>query len=71
MRPLVQALVLLALAAAVGALGRWGRRNAPRLAPGALSERDRAHRAAVLRRGGLACYVVAFLLAAFGVASAF
>ncbi len=65
----MQAAVLLVLAAAVAALGRWGRRNAPRLARGALSERDQDHRAAVLRRGGLACYVAAVLLAAFGLAS--
>lgn len=54
---------LLAVAAVLVLLGRWGRRNASSLVPGSLSAPDRRHREAVLRRGGLACHGAALLLA--------
>ncbi|MEU0466082.1 MULTISPECIES: hypothetical protein [Amycolatopsis] len=50
----------LVLALTLGLIGWWGRRNAPALArQGA----NRDHRIAVLRRGALACQVVALLFA--------
>jgi ABC-type Fe3+ transport system permease subunit len=63
--------VLLVLAALLVLIGRWGRRNAESLAPRGMPERERAQRAGVLRRGGIACHVVACLLATAGVLSAF
>lgn len=58
--------VLVAMAAILATLGMWGVRQAPRLAPVSLPERERRHRQRVLRRGGVACVVVAVLLGAVG-----
>lgn len=55
-------LILTGMAAVLAALGTWGIRHAPRLAPGSLPEQERLHRARVLRRGGLACLLAATLL---------
>jgi hypothetical protein len=62
--------LLLTLATSLVLLGRWGRHNAETLAPEALPEHERHHRAGVLRRGGLACHVAAGLLAAAGLLTA-
>ncbi|MBA0126493.1 hypothetical protein H0B56_13160 [Haloechinothrix sp. YIM 98757] len=59
-------LILTAMAAILVALGTWGIRHAPRLAPAALPGQERRHRARVLRRGGIACLVAATLLLAAG-----
>lgn len=54
----------LALGAALALIGWWGRRNAPALARAGPGHEQRA---TVLRRGALACQVVAllFVLTAF------
>lgn len=58
---------LLLCAAALAALGHWGRAHGESLAPAYLEEDDRARRAAVVRRGGLACYLGAAAMAAVAV----
>lgn len=55
--------VLLVCAAALATLGYWGRRNGESLAPTYLGVEDRARRAAVVRRGGAACYLGAAAMA--------
>jgi hypothetical protein len=58
------AMGLLALCAAtLAALGQWGRTSAEVLAPAYLEEEDRERRAAVVRRGGTACYAGALAMA--------
>lgn len=47
-------------------LGRWGIRNATRLAPQSLPENERQRRARVMRRGSVACWVAAGALLAVG-----
>jgi hypothetical protein len=61
--------VQLVLAGALVAVGEWGRRHAPALVR---AGQDREQRAVVLRRGALACEVVAvlFVLAAAAAALA-
>lgn len=61
------AIVLLLCAAALAALGYWGRTSGGSLAPTYLSEEDRERRAAVVRRGGLACYLGAGAMTAVAV----
>lgn len=43
-------------------LGGWGRRNAARLVPEAISPEDRVRQERVLRRGSVACFGAAALL---------
>jgi len=54
---------------AVGLLitGRWGRTRSAQLVPTYLNVDDRAHRTRLLRRGSLACYVAAAVLAGVAV----
>ncbi|SNR49829.1 hypothetical protein SAMN06265360_107203 [Haloechinothrix alba] len=59
-------LILTGMAAILAALGTWGIRHAPQLAPAPLPEQERRHRTRVLRRGGIACLVAATLLLAAG-----
>lgn len=70
-------IVMLAVQAALAAgllfIGSWGWEASQRSAPTHMSEEEQAHRAAVMRRGAGACYVVGFVLAAsvvFGAADA-
>lgn len=60
-------LVLVAFAALLAGVGRWGRRHSSELVPTALPDDDRAKRAAVVRRGGLVCYAGAVVMATVGV----
>jgi hypothetical protein len=68
MAELLDGLTCLAVACILFPLGVWGRLNAEDLVAPAVLGYDREHRVAVLRRGALACQVVAviFLLAGFG-----
>lgn len=63
--------LLLLLAATLALIGQWGRRNAGTLAPRGMPEQERQHRTAVIRRGGLACQIASFLLAAAGLLNTF
>lgn len=63
--------LFLMLAAMLALIGQWGRRNAETLASRGMPERERQHRTAVMRRGGLACQIASFLLAAAGLLSTF
>lgn len=65
----MSAAVLVTLGVGLALLGRWGRRNAARLVPPILPERERAHRAAVLRRGALGCHVIAAVFVLAGAVS--
>ena len=58
---------LLLCAAVLAVLGHWGRAHGASLAPAYLAEDDRERRAAVVRRGGLACYLGAAAMAAVAV----
>lgn len=68
MRELLDGLTCLAVACVLFPLGVWGRGNADDLVTPGVRGYDREHRVTVLRRGALACQVVAviFLLAGFG-----
>lgn len=58
---IVEVVAPLVLAAALQRLGSWGWRNAPELPPPTLSSADRAQRTKVLRRGSVACQVLAVM----------
>jgi hypothetical protein len=64
---IASAALLVAMAVGLAALGRWGRRHSTDLVSAALLNEDRASKAAVIRRGGLVCYVAAVVMAAVGV----
>lgn len=57
--------VVLQLSLAVGlfVLGTWGRHHSDLLAPRSLPEEHRARRVRALRRGSLACQVIAVVFA--------
>jgi len=61
------AIVLVLCAAGLAALGRWGRTGGSSLAPSYLTSEDRERREAVVRRGGLACYIGAAAMAVVAV----
>ncbi|GAB3385587.1 hypothetical protein [Amycolatopsis echigonensis] len=63
----MSALVFLAMAAVLGAVGWWGRRHAPALAGFHYDEQHRRKNARVIRRGGAVCWVMAALFTAFAV----
>jgi hypothetical protein len=60
------AVIGLLFAAALFAIGRWGRRNAAGLVPTALSEAGQRSQERALRRGSVACQLAAGLFLAFG-----
>lgn len=60
---LLAVLLQASLAVALIAVGSWGRREAPRLAPQFLSAEEREAREVVYRRGSLACLVLGWVLA--------
>lgn len=55
--------VMLLIAGALAALGRWGRTAADSLTPDFVPLEVRARRVAAVRRGGIACYVGATVMA--------
>jgi hypothetical protein len=59
---IVHAVILIAIAAAVACLGRWGRANAMVLVPDHLEVFDRERRIRSLERGAVACYAAAAVL---------
>lgn len=67
MAEVLDALTCMAVACVLFPLGVWGRLNAEDLVAPSVLGYDREHRVAVLRRGALACQVVAgvFLLCGF------
>ena len=59
------------LAAALYAVGKWGRDNAAELVPQVYSREGRRHKEKVLRRGAVSCQVFAAMLLAFAVLTLF
>lgn len=51
------------MAVALVLVGTWGRQAAETAPPNHMSEEERAHRAAVMRRGSIACIVIGAILA--------
>jgi hypothetical protein len=63
-------LAIVALALLLVALGSWVWRAAPAIATGWMDAEDRRHHRRVLRRGAVACVVVAAILVYFVIDSA-
>lgn len=70
MTALAGAAVSVALGAMLAALGWWGLRNAAVVVPASLPESDRQRRERVLRRGSVACHVLAAVFVVTGVLGA-
>ena len=62
MNPTLDVITCLVFAAILCPLGLWGWRSAEELVAEALPSEERLHRIAVLKRGAIACEVVAVLL---------
>lgn len=61
--PWLECVVILAVAAGLAQLGRWGRAHPEALVAPYLAEEDRERKVGTLQRGALTCYAAALVLA--------